>query len=103
MEALRLENLCDKDLDFLIINPNYVSTNNARLPPGGMVETAEDFVTSLLKALGNTSITFGTTKHNINGMILDWISKTTSYFNWYSYLSEKIISKLASKMWEKRN
>jgi len=35
MEALRLENKQDNNLDFLIINPAYVSTNNARLQAGG--------------------------------------------------------------------
>jgi short-subunit dehydrogenase len=70
MESVRLENLKSKNLDFLVINPMYVSTNNARLPPGGQVETSETFVTAMLKALGNTTITFGTHKHNRAGFML---------------------------------
>jgi short-subunit dehydrogenase len=32
-----------KKFDMLTMNPQYVSTNNARLTPGGLVDTAEKF------------------------------------------------------------
>ncbi|CDW88728.1 short chain dehydrogenase reductase family protein [Stylonychia lemnae] len=102
MEGLRLENKDQKNLDFLIINPAYVSTNNARLHPGSQVETTQTFVDSLFKALGNTQMTFGTPKHCINGFVLKLMSGLTANFNAYHFLSERIISKLANQMWEKR-
>ena len=43
-----------------------MSTNNARLPPGGVVETTETFVKSMLGSIGKgTKIAVGTRKHEI--------------------------------------
>jgi short-subunit dehydrogenase len=51
---------------FLTMNPQYVSTNNARLPPGGVVETTEVFVKSILGCIGkDIKIAVGTKKHEI--------------------------------------
>ncbi len=80
----------------------YVSTNNARLPAGGNVETSETFVTSLLKSLGNVEVTYGTPRHNFLCYILELMHALTSQYNLYPVISEKVISKLAAKMWEKR-
>lgn len=39
-DAIRIENMREhKGLDFFMINPQYVMTNNARLQAQGLVET----------------------------------------------------------------
>jgi hypothetical protein len=60
------------------MNPQYVSTNNARLPPGGVVETPEYFVKSMLECIGkSTKIAVGTRKHEIvsylQGLMHKWL------------------------------
>eukprot|EP00347_Sterkiella_histriomuscorum_P006355 403353077 len=104
MESLRREQAKVKDnkVDFLTLNPAYVSTNNARLHPGGNVETTETFINCAFKALGNISVTYGTPKHCRNGYVLEVLSGLMHQFNAYHFVSEKIVGKLAAQMWEKR-
>ena len=62
-EAMRHES---PQYKFLTMNPHYVSTNNARLPPGGIVETPETFVHSILGCIGKgIKVAVGTRKHEI--------------------------------------
>ena len=46
------------------MNPSYVSTNNARLPAEGIVETPTEFVKSMLSCMDDgTEMAVGTHKH----------------------------------------
>jgi short-subunit dehydrogenase len=106
MESLRLEqSQRHSNIRFLTMNPQYVSTNNARLHPGGMVDTPEAFADSMIAVLtGDQSVTqsCGTIKHNIAGFFIRLMQQSLRLFNWHQILNETIISKKAAVMWEKR-
>lgn len=84
------------------MNPQYVSTNNARLTPGGLVETSEAFANATMSAVGKTNMSCGTWKHIVFGFVFKQIYSTLSRTNWHQYLNESIIKKKANAMWEKR-
>ena len=84
------------------MNPQYVSTNNARLHPGGLVETAESFAKVTIKAIGKTNMTCGTWKHNVFAYVVTGLERLLRHSNWQQYMNEGIIRKKAAAMWAKR-
>lgn len=82
LESLRIESI-GSSIDFLIMNPQYVSTNNARLTPGGLVETSEAFANVTMAAVGKTNESCGTWKHILFGYIIKQIDRTFSRSNWH--------------------
>ena len=84
------------------MNPQYVSTNNARLHPGGLVETADSFVNATVKAMGKTHMTCGTWKHNVFAFVVTGLEKILRHTIWQQHLNERIIRKKAAAMWPKR-
>jgi short-subunit dehydrogenase len=56
-ESIRMENRGLNEIEFLLLHPQYVSTNNARLPPGGLVESTASFVErGVLRIVGKRRI-----------------------------------------------
>lgn len=65
------------------MHPQYVSTNNARLPPGGLVDTSEAFVKATLSQIDLEKYreSCGTWKHNISGMVIKSLHKLLGEWN----------------------
>ena len=84
------------------MNPQYVSTNNARLHPGGLVETAQAFTDSMMSAIGKVNMTCGTWKHNVFAFFVKGLDSLFKLTNWQQLINEGIIKKKAAAMWQKR-
>ena len=79
LEALRRET--SPNIDFLTMCPQYVSTNNARLHPGGLVATTEQFTNATMRAVGRTQMSCGTWKHEVFCFVLKGIEAAGRRWN----------------------
>lgn len=91
-------------VDFLTMHPQYVSTNNARLPAGGLVDTPEAFVNATIKEVGIERYRekCGTWKHNISGAVIKSLHSLLGRWNLQQAIIERVIRGKAEKMWAKR-
>lgn len=103
-EAIRMENRGHNRIKFLSMHPQYVSTNNARLHPGGLVETTESFVRRGVFRVVSRRIynSCGTWKHELFAFVSSGVAQIFRFTNIMQKLNEKVIHQKASVMWQKR-
>ena len=104
LKALSAELGANSPIDFLTMHPQYVSTNNARLPAGGLVDTPEAFVNATIKEVGIERYRekCGSWKHNFSGAVIKSLHSLLGRWNLQQPIIERVIRGKAEKMWAKR-